>query len=738
MSDNDVTSRLRLLDEFSGTTTKYLGELRKVEGGSRQASQAMAGGFGSVTSKLQELESIGVPGVGRLASAFGTASAAQGTFLGASGPAIAGFVAAGVAVGAVGKVLVQAASEGEQAEVRLTSALKASGNYTAQALESVKWWSTGMLNAKGVSDELAMSLVGQGATMGLTIEQSKRFVSAAADMESIVGSTAGAFEQLARASTGDERALMMLGKQFGIAKTEGLSFEQMLVKIEKKTSGFAAAQVDTFAGSWKLLKDQLMNVAEAAGGPVIGGLTKLWQGLGYVLDNLTGVREELAKTAELDALHKTMKDLGLITSETVAEHNKWWASVMALRPAVETLDVTLARSIGNAKISAASWGDTLAALEKDYSVALDSMKKKQTEFEEWAKAAADRMAEGVKAKETLSRSGATGGEIAIADAKRMQHLLAEAEAATGDTRIKKFSEYRDAYLKWADAELTADRAMNAKITENNAEAIAAIHQQNELEAHFRRQEEASDLAAFEAGLAAKREAHGVELDRIQSMIEEADAKAGSKITAEMVTAKNEAGALQERIATVKADIATIGADIASLDAILKDEKTLSINTERAKDDMQRLLADVQESDRMVKEARDFGLETRAAMVKAADLRKQIDLLFPAAGLLKTVIIEYKTKASPIRPFGEGMDEIKKRMESLPTSGGYVVQAAGMGGATRGASSGLGGGINATFHTTITGAGGTSAPVSAKAVDADLATLWRSNRSALRHAMETAS
>jgi hypothetical protein len=74
---------------------------------------------------------------------------------------------------------------------------------------------------------------------------------------------------LARASTGDERALMMLGKQFGIAKTAGLDFGEMVDEIARKTSGNAAAALDTFKGQWGLLGEEINNFLEKRGTPLM-------------------------------------------------------------------------------------------------------------------------------------------------------------------------------------------------------------------------------------------------------------------------------------------------------------------------------------------------------------------------------------------------------------------------------------------------------------------------------------
>jgi hypothetical protein len=252
----------------------------------------------SLTAKINQL------GGGSLQQLGGALVANAGKLAALSAAGMVAFEAM-KKVADVAMYFVDASSEAEQSEVRLVSALKATGSYSKEAAAGVLDWSNDLLLAKGVSDELSVSLIGQGATMGLTIEQSKRFVSAAADMESITGSVAGGFDQLARAATGDERALLTLGKQFGISKAEGLSFGQMLAAIEEKTNGAAAAKVATYRGEWKLLGEQLGNIAERVG----KGLTERLTGLAHLANEVVKAATEATPVSQrlLEQIEKLNK-----------------------------------------------------------------------------------------------------------------------------------------------------------------------------------------------------------------------------------------------------------------------------------------------------------------------------------------------------------------------------------------------------------------------------------------------
>ena len=111
--------------------------------------------------------------------------------------------------------------------------------------------------------------------------------------------------------------------------------------------------------------------------------------------------------------------------------------------------------------------------------------------------------------------------------------------------------------------------------------------------------------------------------------------------------------------------------------------------------------------------------------------------------VKTVILRYQTQASPIRPFGEGIEQIKKKMESLPTGGDYTMRFGSGRQQSWGANSSPApaqdrGGLvpfAPTINLTVAGGGaaGAEGATLAREIDHALADLWRTNRSELRRA-----
>ncbi len=135
-----------------------------------------------------------------------------------------------------------------------------------------------------------------------------------------------------------------------------------------------------------------------------------------------------------------------------------------------------------------------------------------------------------------------------------------------------------------------------------------------------------------------------------------------------------------------------------------------------------------------------GLDVSGALEAARAVEQAIDAIPDMS--IKTIVLRYQTQASPIRPFGEGIEQIKKKMESLPTGGDYTMRIG---------SGRQGGPLSREAETPSSGRGlvppfapvvnlsvngGGSMPEGAtlaREIDMALADLWRTNRSELRRA-----
>ena len=179
-----------------------------------------------------------------------------------------------------------------------------------------------------------------------------------------------------------------------------------------------------------------------------------------------------------------------------------------------------------------------------------------------------------------------------------------------------------------------------------------------------------------------------------------------------------------------------------IDIKASDEATPAFNT--AERSASGLVDKLRELDSISLEKR-ISLDVGQALSGARSVREAIDAIPDMS--VKTVVVRYQTQASPIRPFSEGIEYIKKKMESLPSGGDYTMRfGSGRGGTGSPVPSGPGivdkGGqvpFSPTINLTVTGSGAAStegatlAREIAKELDSALADLWRTNRSELRRA-----
>jgi hypothetical protein len=102
---------------------------------------------------------------------------------------------------------------------------------------------------------------------------------------------------------------------------------------------------------------------------------------------------------------------------------------------------------------------------------------------------------------------------------------------------------------------------------------------------------------------------------------------------------------------------------------------------------------------------------------------------------KDVVVRYQTMASPLRPFTEGMEYIRKKMESLPGESTHTIKYGDLPSST---SPEKGGAPPRNVHfaptINITAAGGRDGGALAEEIDRALADRWRYNRSELKRAM----
>jgi hypothetical protein len=183
-------------------------------------------------------------------------------------------------------------------------------------------------------------------------------------------------------------------------------------------------------------------------------------------------------------------------------------------------------------------------------------------------------------------------------------------------------------------------------------------------------------------------------------------------------------------------IKEVGDSISFLDL----KKTLALDTAKALE----AIAGVKAVLAFLGKSKRLALDVSEALSGARQVRGAIDAIPDVT--YKDVVIRSKTMASPVMPFGEGLEHIKRKMESLPSGGDYVIRirpghapgAAVDSRSSPGPVAQGGAGLadsSITFSPTINvnGAGGDGRAL-ARDLDLELARMWRYGRSELRKAV----
>lgn len=127
------------------------------------------------------------------------------------------------------------------------------------------------------------------------------------------------------------------------------------------------------------------------------------------------------------------------------------------------------------------------------------------------------------------------------------------------------------------------------------------------------------------------------------------------------------------------------------------------------------------------------LDNASALAAAGDVMAAIAAIPDVS--YKQVIVQYMTQASPVRPFSEGMEYIKQKMQSLPSESAHIVKYEGHDGQSQ-PSGAMSQSIAFSPVINISSAASTGRAM-AEELEAAMADRWRYNRSELRRAIQGA-
>ena len=161
---------------------------------------------------------------------------------------------------------IQAAQVQEDAINKLNAALAKNGNFTQQASQELQSFASQLQLVSRVGDESVLSQLAFAQSLGATVEQSKRIVTAAADLSEALGiSFESAVRNVTKTLGGLKGELGEAIPELGALTKEQLQAGAAIDVVANKFRGAAAASVGTFAGQVNQLQKNYGDLNESIG-----------------------------------------------------------------------------------------------------------------------------------------------------------------------------------------------------------------------------------------------------------------------------------------------------------------------------------------------------------------------------------------------------------------------------------------------------------------------------------------
>ncbi len=154
----------------------------------------------------------------------------------------------------------------------LKSTMKMTGNYTKEAYEGMIKFSTSMQRATGMSDEVAMDLASMAMNLGATNENAQEVVKTAVGLNKILGT---GMEQAIKAVVAAQGGhIELLRREIPALRDVKTASEGLNKIMELGARGYAISQAEmqTFGGQVKLLKENFGDLKEMLGGAFASGI----------------------------------------------------------------------------------------------------------------------------------------------------------------------------------------------------------------------------------------------------------------------------------------------------------------------------------------------------------------------------------------------------------------------------------------------------------------------------------
>lgn len=253
---------------------------------------------------------------------------------------------------------IRAYMESEQALLKMGMAMKNQGDFTRAGLAGMQAHAEQIQRLTGYEDDATLAIMGNLKSYGMSNEEVKRATSIALDF-----ATAKANEGMTI-----EKASEILGKSFlgitiglkrqGIQIDENLKgtalFNSVLDQLNQRFGGSAQAELETYAGQWKQLKNQWQDVQEFLGLVFLKTIQGILTAAGLIAVTFMTAGQNILKM-----INMIMTPFNLLMTgfAYLAEYAGLTQTADALR-SIATATDEAAASIGIAKEGALKWTDS--------------------------------------------------------------------------------------------------------------------------------------------------------------------------------------------------------------------------------------------------------------------------------------------------------------------------------------------------------------------------------------------
>jgi hypothetical protein len=183
---------------------------------------------------------------------------------------------------------IHSASEAELSEKRLQVALESTGDSSRASLEEMLKYASAVEATSTVSDDAATAAMALSLSFGATKKQAMDITKAAADMSAATGNS---FEESAMTLTnslaGRIRELAIMFPELKKMSEAQLRAGAAITLSQKRFSGAAVKNLNTYTGAVGQLANAWDNAKEAIGGPISAALVPVLRQAGELIKKLT-------------------------------------------------------------------------------------------------------------------------------------------------------------------------------------------------------------------------------------------------------------------------------------------------------------------------------------------------------------------------------------------------------------------------------------------------------------------